>query len=167
MPCPLFLAPTLCNRFSSVSFPLHIHALALSAQHSYEGLLDELFEIKNNTVSVDADVFSTGGAQQKGGAEKANPAAASAGTAAGNKRKLPLNSADILFSEIRDLNFAVLGPHLHMRASQVWGGRVGLDIDICVMHLSLLIMYFLFIHKFISRYSFIYLSINLLFAVLS
>ena len=83
---------------------------------SYEGLLDELFEIKNNTVSVDADVFAAG-SKTAPGADKA--AATSAGTAAGNKRKLSLNSADILFSEIRDLNFSVLGPHLHMRASQV------------------------------------------------
>lgn len=155
----LLLSP-ITSYFPSVS------ALGSRVQHSYEGLLDELFEIKNNTVSVDADVFSTGGAQQKGGAEKANPAAAAAGTAAGNKRKLPLNSADILFSEIRDLNFAVLGPHLHMRASQV-GSCLGAGIlmsSSCIHACSLIhsfihfIRSFIFIHPFIHFISLFYLS---------
>lgn len=96
----------------------------LLTQLTYEGLIDELFGIKNSYIDVDADMI--------GGAEKPKPepvapgkkgpspalAAAVAATQPTTK-KLLLNSVDTLFKETRDLNFRVLGPLLHRKAEYI------------------------------------------------
>uniref|UniRef100_A0ACD5YAC3 Uncharacterized protein n=1 Tax=Avena sativa TaxID=4498 RepID=A0ACD5YAC3_AVESA len=56
----------------------------MCSQLTYEGLLDEILEIHNGSVEVDASIM---GAQQDG-----------------KKVKVPLNSSDKLYKEIRDLN---------------------------------------------------------------
>jgi hypothetical protein len=99
------------DRASDMTTPLLTH-------HTYEGLVDELFEIKCNCVGVDSEVFSSG-AEKSGKDTGKAAAAAAAQPKKPEKVKLYLNSADILFQEIRDMNFSVLGPHLHQRASQV------------------------------------------------
>lgn len=62
-------------------------------QFTYEGMLDEVFRIKNASMDVDSEP----------GAEKPT-------------KKIQLNSSDSLFDEIRDLNFRVLGTLLHRKA---------------------------------------------------
>lgn len=68
-------------------------------QLTYEGLLDEILQINNGSVEVDASVM---GAQQDG-----------------KKIKVPLNSSDKLFKEIRDLNFEVVVQVLRQKATSI------------------------------------------------
>lgn len=72
----------------------------LLTQLTYEGLIDELYGIKNSYIDMSAEVLG----------DKAGSAV---------KRKIVLNSNDNLFKEIRDLNFRVLGPVLHKKAEFV------------------------------------------------
>eukprot|EP00455_Lapot_gusevi_P054621 TRINITY_DN8788_c0_g2_i3.p1 TRINITY_DN8788_c0_g2~~TRINITY_DN8788_c0_g2_i3.p1 ORF type:complete len:576 (+),score=176.77 TRINITY_DN8788_c0_g2_i3:83-1729(+) len=90
----------------------------LLTPHTYEGMIDEMFEIKNGYVNLDAEIL---GANPPPAAtpNAPTPPPAAAAPAAPSKRKLALNSSDILFKEIRDMNFAVLGPHLHRKAAYV------------------------------------------------
>jgi hypothetical protein len=63
----------------------------LCSQLTYEGLLDEFLHINNGSVEVDASILGT--------------------PQDGKKTKVPLNSSDKLFKEIRDLNFEVVGQY--------------------------------------------------------
>ncbi|KAJ6986832.1 hypothetical protein NC653_020157 [Populus alba x Populus x berolinensis] len=60
----------------------------MCSQLTYEGLLDEFLHINNGAVELDSSIM---GVQQEG-----------------KKMKVPLNSSDKLFKEIRDLNFEVV-----------------------------------------------------------
>eukprot|EP00744_Colponema_vietnamica_P021985 GILI01031525.1.p1 GENE.GILI01031525.1~~GILI01031525.1.p1 ORF type:complete len:440 (-),score=103.59 GILI01031525.1:114-1328(-) len=77
----------------------------LCTQLTYEGLIEEVFGIQHTYVDVDAELITS---------NSSNTTAT-----AGKKIKVPLNSNDKLYSEIRDLNFSVLGPLLHQRAAMV------------------------------------------------
>lgn len=68
----------------------------LLTQLTYEGLIDELFEIQNNQTKVDTSVV---GAQ----------AQSSAATSQSRKRTLQLDSSDKLYDQLRDANFAIVG----------------------------------------------------------
>ncbi|KJE88792.1 vacuolar protein sorting-associated protein 33A [Capsaspora owczarzaki ATCC 30864] len=70
----------------------------LCTQLTYEGLLDESFSIEHSFVTLNADIT---------------------GNKDGKKTKVPLNSSDRIFSEIRDLNFAAVGPLLSSRAKSI------------------------------------------------
>ena len=67
----------------------------MMTQLTYEGLIDELFGIKNSYIDVSAELV---------GAKTEGP------------KKLLLNNNDALLKETRDLNFRVLGPLLHKKA---------------------------------------------------
>ncbi|RAL50278.1 hypothetical protein DM860_007952 [Cuscuta australis] len=69
----------------------------MCSQLTYEGLMDEFLGINNGAVEVDSSIM---GAQQEG-----------------KKMKVPLNSSDKLFKEIRDQNFEVVGQVLRQRAT--------------------------------------------------
>ncbi|XP_025644098.1 vacuolar protein-sorting-associated protein 33 homolog isoform X1 [Arachis hypogaea] len=71
----------------------------LCSQLTYEGLLDEFLNIKNGSVELDASIM---GLQQEG-----------------KKTKVPLNSTDKLFKEIRDLNFEVVVQILRQKATSM------------------------------------------------
>ncbi|OVA06964.1 Sec1-like protein [Macleaya cordata] len=71
----------------------------MCSQLTYEGLLDELLRVSNGSVEVDASIM---GAQQEG-----------------KKTKVPLNSSDKLFKEIRDLNFEVVVQVLRQKATSM------------------------------------------------
>ncbi|KAL3520754.1 hypothetical protein ACH5RR_018903, partial [Cinchona calisaya] len=60
----------------------------LCSQLAYKGLLDEFLGVNNGAMEVDSSIM---GIQQEG-----------------KKIKVPLNSTDKLFKEIRDLNFEVV-----------------------------------------------------------
>jgi len=81
-------------------------------QYTYEGLIDELFRIKNGTVEVERDA-----AEKEAAAKEA--AAAGKAVTLSDKKKLPLNSSDTLFAEIRDLSFRGLGSLLHKKAEYI------------------------------------------------
>ncbi|WOL09655.1 vacuolar protein-sorting-associated protein [Canna indica] len=69
-------------------------------QLTYEGLLDEILQINNGSVEIDSTVM--GGGQQDG-----------------KKIKVPLNSSDKLYKEIRDLNFEVVVQVLRQKATSI------------------------------------------------
>ncbi|XP_073101685.1 vacuolar protein-sorting-associated protein 33 homolog isoform X1 [Elaeis guineensis] len=68
-------------------------------QLTYEGLLDEILQINNGSVEIDPTVM---GGQQEG-----------------KKTKVPLNSSDKLYREIRDLNFEVVVQVLRQKATSM------------------------------------------------
>ncbi|KAM4094316.1 hypothetical protein ACB094_06G186400 [Castanea mollissima] len=68
-------------------------------QLTYEGLLDECLHVNNGSVELDGSIM---GLQQEG-----------------KKIKVPLNSSDKLFKEIRDLNFEVVVQILRQKATSM------------------------------------------------
>eukprot|EP00457_Paulinella_chromatophora_P003917 gb/GEZN01003926.1/.p1 GENE.gb/GEZN01003926.1/~~gb/GEZN01003926.1/.p1 ORF type:complete len:658 (+),score=83.54 gb/GEZN01003926.1/:41-2014(+) len=77
----------------------------LLQQRTYEGLVDEFYEIKNCVIYVDPEVVGKESSDDGSGEKK--------------KHKLSLNSNDYLFKEIRDLNFNELGPLLKKKAEYI------------------------------------------------
>ncbi|KAG2729801.1 hypothetical protein I3843_01G261200 [Carya illinoinensis] len=71
----------------------------MCSQLTYEGLIDEFLHINNGSVELDASIM---GVQQEG-----------------KKIKVPLNSSDKLFKEIRDLNFEVVVQILRQKATSM------------------------------------------------
>lgn len=76
-------------------------------QLTYEGLIDEFLSINNGAVELDPAIL--GQAAPAGGAAAAPT----------RKVKVPLNSTDNLFRELRDLNFAVVGNVLRNKATSM------------------------------------------------
>ncbi|KAK4279642.1 hypothetical protein QN277_011388 [Acacia crassicarpa] len=70
----------------------------LCTQLTYEGLLDEFLHINNGAVELDSSIMG----QQEG-----------------KKMKVPLNSSDKLYKEIRDLNFEVVVQILRQKATSM------------------------------------------------
>lgn len=68
----------------------------MMTQLTYEGLIDEIFGIKNSYIDWAENESSEG-----------------------STRKLPLNSSDTMFKEIRDMNFQCLGPYFKEKAEVV------------------------------------------------
>lgn len=84
---------------------------ALMTQLTYEGLLDEEFDIQSNQIEVDSSVVGTAGAgAAQGGASS---------SAAPLKRKILLESSDTLYNTLRDTNFATVGPLLNKVARRL------------------------------------------------
>ncbi|EDO44187.1 predicted protein [Nematostella vectensis] len=81
----------------------------LFTQLTYEGLIDELFGIHNTTAKFPHERFLQ--PDDKG----VNPQPSGPQT----DKKVVLNSADELFSDIRDLNFSAVGVHLSRKAKQI------------------------------------------------
>lgn len=71
----------------------------MCSQLTYEGLLDEFLGVNNGAVELDSSIM---GVQQEG-----------------KKIKVPLNSSDKLFKEIRDLNFEVVVQVLRQKATSM------------------------------------------------
>ncbi|KAJ8765964.1 hypothetical protein K2173_020480 [Erythroxylum novogranatense] len=71
----------------------------MCSQLTYEGLLDEFLHVSSGSVELDASIM---GGQQEG-----------------KKMKVPLNSSDKLFKEIRDLNFEVVVQVLRQKATSM------------------------------------------------
>eukprot|EP00300_Choanocystis_sp_HF-7_P025246 c26980_g1_i1.p1 GENE.c26980_g1_i1~~c26980_g1_i1.p1 ORF type:complete len:620 (+),score=184.98 c26980_g1_i1:70-1860(+) len=75
----------------------------LLSQLTYEGLVDETMGIIDAAVELDSDML--------GKSDEVNKDR--------RKIKLPLNHSDRVFSEIRDMNFSVLGPTLTKKAKYI------------------------------------------------
>lgn len=99
------------------------YATPLCTQLTYEGLVDEVVGISNGHVEVDPSLLTGQGAQTPG--VGGQPHASGSGTplqmtSGPKKRKHRLDSStDLLFAEIRDLNFAVVGDRLHRAAKRL------------------------------------------------
>ena len=79
---------------------------ALLTQLTYEGLVDEMFGIKDNQAEIDTSIIGVAPGQQGGAAQ-------------GMKRKVMLESSDKLYEQLRDSNFAVVGPILNKVARRL------------------------------------------------
>ncbi|KAI9016781.1 Sec1-like protein [Hyaloraphidium curvatum] len=77
----------------------------LSTQLTYEGLIEETFGINATFVEVDGALVGS--------------SAPSGSTHAAKTRKVPLSSSDPLFSQLRDMNFAVVGSTLSQIARRI------------------------------------------------
>ncbi|CAD0085631.1 unnamed protein product, partial [Aureobasidium mustum] len=88
----------------------------LMTQLTYEGLIDEVFGVRHNQTEVDTSIV--GAAPQT---QKPQGAAAAAGnsTQAATKRRIQLDSSDKLYPQLRDCNFAVVGPLLNRTARRL------------------------------------------------
>eukprot|EP00794_Sanderia_malayensis_P018179 gene18179-19993_t len=84
----------------------------LLTQLTYEGLIDEVFGIVNTNVQLPADKFPV--KDNPKGSAKAIPAKDQQ-----KPRKTVLNSADTLYTEIRDINFSAVGPVLSREAKRI------------------------------------------------
>jgi hypothetical protein len=91
----------------------------LCTQLTYAGLIDEMYGIRNGVAELETAVV----VPKKDAAPGAAPAAAASSSAAaapaGGKTKIPLNGSDKLFAEVRDVNFATLGPLLNQKAKRI------------------------------------------------
>ena len=74
---------------------------------TYEGLVDEFFTISNSSVELPGEMVLDPTANK----EKPLPPAER-----NKKMKVPLNSNDVIFSDVRDFNFARVGPNLNEKA---------------------------------------------------
>lgn len=83
----------------------------LSTQLTYEGLLDEVFGITNNTTEVESSVLD--------GAPAPQPQNGATAPTAATKRKVLLDSTDRLYPDIRNANFATVGPSLNRTARRL------------------------------------------------
>lgn len=78
----------------------------LLTQLTYEGLIDEVFEIQNNQTKVDTTVVGA-------------TAQSSAATSQSRKRTIQLDSTDKLYDQLRDANFAIVGGLLNKVARRL------------------------------------------------
>ena len=83
----------------------------LLTQLTYEGLIDELFEIKDNQAEIDTSIVGPAPGQQ--GKAPTVPAQQ------GLKRKIQLDSSDKLYDQLRDANFAIVGNLLNKVARRL------------------------------------------------
>ncbi|KAF8336635.1 Sec1-like protein [Cantharellus anzutake] len=89
----------------------------LLTQLTYEGLIDEFFSIQNSHVKVDAALLA---AQQPATASPGPSTAPSLpGASAQAKKKHHLKSSDLLFAQLRDSNFAIVGGKLSKEARKL------------------------------------------------
>lgn len=97
----------------------------LSTQLTYEGLIDEMFGIRFNTVKLPANRFIAADATESGEGSSASSAAAAgeSNPFETEKKTILLNSSEDLYTEIRDKNFNGVGPALSAKAKYVSSQR--------------------------------------------
>lgn len=79
----------------------------LLTQLTYEGLIDEMYGIKNSKIEIDASLV--GNPQQNAPAGSSSTSATSLPPQSGKKRTVVLDSSDKLYEDLRDTNFAIVG----------------------------------------------------------
>ncbi|CAG8459081.1 4227_t:CDS:10, partial [Scutellospora calospora] len=90
----------------------------LCTQLTYEGLIDEVFGIKTSHVEVDSSIVgvsSSATATNTSTPSQSQPPI----QPQAKKKKISLNSGDKLFSQLRDMNFAVVGGVLNRVAKRI------------------------------------------------
>ncbi|KAF7713908.1 Sec1 family protein [Penicillium ucsense] len=86
----------------------------LLTQLTYEGLIDEYVGIRNNQADVDTSIVG-----QAPGTQSQESSRTSQPVKQGLKRKIQLDSTDLLFSQLRDANFAIVGDLLNKVARRL------------------------------------------------
>ncbi|KAL8722741.1 MAG: hypothetical protein Q9181_007425, partial [Wetmoreana brouardii] len=86
----------------------------LLTQLTYEGLIDEIFGIKNNQAEIDTSIIGQVSSQQPK-AQSGAPQQQSL------TRKIQLDSSDKLYDQLRDANFAIVAPLLNKIARRLAG----------------------------------------------
>ena len=77
-------------------------ATALLTQLTYEGLIDEMFGIRDNQAEIESSIVGAAPGPQQSGKASAAP------TQQGLKRKIQLDSSDKLYEQLRDTNGAIV-----------------------------------------------------------
>ncbi|EDN08117.1 vacuolar sorting-associated protein [Histoplasma capsulatum] len=93
-------------------------ATPLLTQLTYEGLVDEFFEIANNQTEVDSMVIGPS-ALTPSSSQVTSSGTSSAAAKQGLKRKIQLDSSDQLFGQLRNANFAIVGGLLNKIARRL------------------------------------------------
>lgn len=106
---PNFLPSTTIESLIIIDREVDFNTLLLT-QLTYEGLIDELFNIKDNQAEVDISVVGPASGQQN--AQPTTPTK-------GLKRKIMLDSSDKLYDQLRDSNFAIVGSLLNKSARRL------------------------------------------------
>ena len=88
-------------------------ATVLLTPLTYEGLIDELFGIKDNQAEIDSSIVGPAPGTQASSKNPATP------TQQGLKRKIQLDSSDKLYDQIRDTNFTISGRLLNKVARRL------------------------------------------------
>lgn len=92
-------------------------ATPLLTQLTYEGLIDDYIGIKHNKAEVDSSLLGPGG-QSRPSVAGATSAPAAV-TRPLLKQTVQLDSSDSLYSQLRAINFALIGPHLNKIARRL------------------------------------------------
>ena len=79
---------------------------ALLTQLTYEGMLDEMYGVKDNQVEIPTSIIGSAPGQQGGAAQ-------------GTKRKVMLDSSDKVYEQLRDSYFGIVGPILNKTARRL------------------------------------------------
>ena len=79
----------------------------LLTQLTYEGLIDETFGIKDNSIEASTSIIGPAPGQQSGATQQ------------GLKRKVVLDSTDKLYNQLRDSNFATVASSLNQHARRL------------------------------------------------
>ena len=90
----------------------------LLTQLTYEGLVDELFDIQHNQAEVDSSIVGAAPGVQPARKASAEPASQARLTQE-IRRKIQLDSSDQLFDQIRNANFATVGGILNKVARRL------------------------------------------------
>lgn len=80
---------------------------------TYEGLIDEIFGIKDNQAEIDSSIVGPAPGTQASSTGNANP------QQQGLKRKIQLDSSDKLYDQVRDTNIAISGRLLNKVARRL------------------------------------------------
>lgn len=88
-------------------------ATVLLTPLTYEGLIDELFGIKDNQAEIDSSIVGPAPGTQASSTGPANP------QQQGLKRKIQLDSSDKLYDQVRDTNIAISGRLLNKVARRL------------------------------------------------
>ncbi|KAI9755946.1 MAG: F-actin-capping protein subunit beta [Chaenotheca gracillima] len=94
-------------------------ATALLTQLTYEGLVDETFEIKGNQAEIDTSIVGAASSQQPDQGSTSKSPAPTQSSQQARKRKIQLDSSDKLYSQLRDANFAIVGGLLNKVARRL------------------------------------------------
>ncbi|XP_043221131.1 vacuolar protein sorting-associated protein 33A-like [Amphibalanus amphitrite] len=98
--------PTVCEIDTLLLIDREVDLITpVATQLTYEGLIDEVFGIHNNTVKLPSEKFVK---QDGGPIEMTN-----------DRKQFLLSSAEELYADIRDKNFNAVGPALSRKAKQI------------------------------------------------
>ncbi len=89
----------------------------LVTQLTYEGLIDEMFGIRNGKVQLPADRFMEEAGADEGAA--CGGGVTGGGPGSSEKKSIPLSSNEEMYAELRDKNFNAVGPYLSRKAKAV------------------------------------------------